>query len=191
MPVIFTRAGWKVADFGISTAGTSKRLIATKDARGTPHYCAPEILLSEADIPSYTNKADIWSVGLLLYELCMKKKAFQSATAVMGYFWQEERLPQIPDDHPVYGQMEVSHSSQHQVDICNAAATINPLSSDSELNPLRRGLPVTDFIPCHTFNQHLIWLLQSDQQRRPSIEEISLNFAALRLRVEAREVVGP
>ena len=121
----------------------------------------------------------------------MKKRAFQSANAVMRYFWQEESLPLIPDDHSVYGEIAASSSAAYQVDICNAAATINPLSSDSELNPLRRGLPVTDFIPCHTFNQHLIWLLQSDQQRRPSIEEISLNFAALRLRVEAREVVGP
>src|SRR5271170_7928823 len=172
---------WKVADFGISTVGTSKRLIATKDARGTPHYCAPEILLSEADIPSYTNKADIWGVGLLLYELCMKKRAFQSANAVMRYFWHEERLPLIPDDHPVYGQMRASSSLVYQVDIFNATATMNPLSSDSELNPLRRGLPVTDFIPSHAFNRHLNWLLQSDQERRPSIDEIRLNFAALRL----------
>ena len=134
---------------------------------------------------------DIWSVGLLLYELCMKKRTFQSANAVMRYFWQEERLPLIPDDHPVYGQVAASRSSVYQVDICNAAATINPLSSDSELNPLRRGLPVTDFVPCHTFNQHLNWLLQSDQQRRPSIDEINLNFAALRLRLTAMAPVGP
>jgi serine/threonine protein kinase len=156
--------------------------IATKDARGTLHYCTPEILLSESDIPSYTNKVDIWSVGLLLYEPCMKKRAFQSANAVMRYFWQEETLPLIPDDHPVYGQMRASSSSVYQVDICNAAATMNSLSS---------GLPVTDFIPSHDFNQHFNWLLQSDQERQPSIDEIHLNFAALRLRLVATQPVGP
>jgi hypothetical protein len=123
----------------------------------------------------------------------MKKRVFQSANAVMRYFWQEESLPLIPDDHPVYRQMAASSShSVIQVGICNAAATINPLSSDSELNPFRRGLPVTDFIPCHTFNQHLKWLLQSDQQGRPSIDEINLNFMALRLRLAAMMTeVGP
>ena len=118
----------------------------------------------------------------------MKKRAFQSANAVMRYFWQEEILPLIPGDHPVYGQMAASSSSSvHQVDISNAAATMHPHSSDSEFNPLRRGLPVTDFIPCHTFNQHLNWLLQIDQQRRPSIDEININFAALHFRL-AKEV---
>jgi NIMA (never in mitosis gene a)-related kinase len=32
---------------------------------GTPYYIAPEILKGRA----YTNKADIWSLGILIYEL--------------------------------------------------------------------------------------------------------------------------
>ena len=52
----------KLGDFGISTAGTSKRLIVTKDARGSGSYYAPEILLSDAETPSYTNKVDIWGL---------------------------------------------------------------------------------------------------------------------------------
>src|SRR5271170_759712 len=67
---------WKVADFGITTAGTSKRLIATNNQRGTLHYLAPEIILCEPGVPSYNNKVDIWSLGAILYELCTGKKAF-------------------------------------------------------------------------------------------------------------------
>ena len=67
---------WKVADFGITTAGTSKNLIATNNQRGTLHYLAPEIILCEPGVPSYTNKVDIWSLGAILYELCTGRKAF-------------------------------------------------------------------------------------------------------------------
>ena len=53
---------WKLGDFGISTAGSSERLSVTKDARGSGSYYAPEILLSDAETPSYTNKVDIWGL---------------------------------------------------------------------------------------------------------------------------------
>ena len=71
---------WKVADFGITTAGTSKNLIATNNQRGTLHYLAPEIILCEPGIPSYTNKVDIWSLGAILYELRTGRKAFAQVT---------------------------------------------------------------------------------------------------------------
>jgi serine/threonine protein kinase len=67
---------WKVGDFGITTVGTSKNLIATNNQRGTLHYLAPEIILCEPGVPSYTNKVDIWSLGAILYELCTGRKAF-------------------------------------------------------------------------------------------------------------------
>jgi len=67
---------WKVADFGITTAGTSKSLIATDNKRGTVHYLAPEIILAQPGVPSYTNKVDIWSLGAILYELWTGKRAF-------------------------------------------------------------------------------------------------------------------
>ena len=33
---------------------------------GTPYYLAPELIMSEG----YQYKADIWSLGVLLYEMC-------------------------------------------------------------------------------------------------------------------------
>ena len=91
---------WKVTDFGISTIGTAKRLIATKDGRGTPSYRAPEILFSEASIPSYTNKVDIWGLGTILYELCTGKRAFPTDYHVMDYFRNGESPHVSLSDNP-------------------------------------------------------------------------------------------
>lgn len=50
----------KITDFGLSKANNNDSLLYTRC--GTPIYVAPEVLRDE----SYTNKVDIWSLGVLL-----------------------------------------------------------------------------------------------------------------------------
>jgi len=61
----------KIGDFGISREiDATKALIMT--ACGTPYYMAPEVCKGEP----YGEKADIWAIGCILYELVMFKKPF-------------------------------------------------------------------------------------------------------------------
>lgn len=61
----------KLIDFGLSH--TAKNGIhRMKSVVGTPYYIAPEVLKSDsnsANGPTYTEKCDIWSLGVLLYML--------------------------------------------------------------------------------------------------------------------------
>ena len=41
---------------------------------GTPYYISPEIYLGK----SYTISTDIWSLGVLLYEMCMLRYPFEA-----------------------------------------------------------------------------------------------------------------
>ena len=43
---------------------------------GTPYYISPEILENKA----YSFKADVWSLGIVLYEMCAKKPPFDAKT---------------------------------------------------------------------------------------------------------------
>jgi len=54
----------KIADFNVSKICKQEELIYTQT--GTPYYAAPEVW---RDIP-YDQKVDIWSLGVVLYELC-------------------------------------------------------------------------------------------------------------------------
>ena len=40
---------------------------------GTPAYMAPETL---EDVPVYNHKADLWSLGCVLFEMCTLQQAF-------------------------------------------------------------------------------------------------------------------
>jgi len=52
----------RLIDFGLSKAAQNKKQLTT--VAGTPYYMAPEVLEG-----SYSAKADIWSLGVLLYTL--------------------------------------------------------------------------------------------------------------------------
>jgi ankyrin repeat protein len=83
--VLYSRnsSTWKLADFGISTEGTTSHAVTTKESRGSAGYRAPELL--EDDKAVYTNKVDIWSMGCILYELAVGRKAFWNDYAVYAY----------------------------------------------------------------------------------------------------------
>jgi serine/threonine protein kinase len=72
---------WKIADFGLASEGTSKRLRTSRYALGTPSYRSPELIENF----KYTNKVDIWAIGCILYELIFKRKAFSDDWAVLRF----------------------------------------------------------------------------------------------------------
>ncbi|WFD24423.1 non-specific serine/threonine protein kinase [Malassezia equina] len=66
----------KVADFGFARSLPAASL--AKTLCGSPLYMAPEILRYE----KYDAKADLWSVGAVLYEMCVGKPPFRAANHV-------------------------------------------------------------------------------------------------------------
>lgn len=62
----------KVADFGIARAVTTSTLVNTKQMLGSVHYCSPE----QSRGSLVDNRSDIYSLGILVYELATKKVPF-------------------------------------------------------------------------------------------------------------------
>lgn len=65
----------KLGDFGIARVLSSTRENA-KTMVGTPYYLSPEIINGRP----YSFKSDIWSLGVILYELCALKPPFDASS---------------------------------------------------------------------------------------------------------------
>ena len=75
----------KILDFGISKIASPReaRLTATSQGFGTPHYMSPEQVRSTKETDA---RGDIWSLGVIAYELLANRLPFQgeSATAIVA-----------------------------------------------------------------------------------------------------------
>lgn len=68
----------KLGDFGIAKQLENTNEMAATVV-GTPYYLSPEIVQSN----KYDYKTDIWSLGVILYELCALKPPFNGSTIHM------------------------------------------------------------------------------------------------------------
>jgi NIMA (never in mitosis gene a)-related kinase len=63
----------KLGDFGIAKS-LKQTIEKLKSVVGTPYYMSPEICENK----DYSFKTDIWSLGVILYELCALKPPFEA-----------------------------------------------------------------------------------------------------------------
>jgi len=63
----------KLGDFGIARV-LKKTMEKAKTMVGTPYYISPEIIEGRP----YSFMTDIWSIGVVLYELCTLKPPFNA-----------------------------------------------------------------------------------------------------------------
>ncbi len=119
----------KIIDFGIAKATSSaltRKTLFTHHTRiiGTPEYMAPEQAeLTGLDIDT---RADVYSLGVLLYELLTGTKPFDLDAALEdGY---QEMLRTIREDEPVRPSTRVS-TLDHTPTEARPPATVDRLSS--------------------------------------------------------------
>lgn len=85
----------KIADFGLSQviAKDEDNSSKTLNVKGTPNYIAPEVW----DDQIYSEASDVYSFGILLYELVFKQKAFAGLKPVqIGFKVTSNERPQFP-----------------------------------------------------------------------------------------------
>ncbi len=91
----------KITDFGIAMALNSTQLTQTNSVMGSVHYLPPE----QANGKGSTIKSDIYSLGILMYELLTGSVPFKGDTAVeIALKHMKEKVPSIRKQNPTIPQ---------------------------------------------------------------------------------------
>ena len=87
----------KITDFGIAVAMNATQLTQTNSVMGSVHYLPPE----QASGKGATLQSDIYSIGILMYELLTGKLPFRGDNAVeIALKHLKEPMPSIRDELP-------------------------------------------------------------------------------------------
>ncbi|HEY2731530.1 MAG TPA: serine/threonine-protein kinase [Polyangia bacterium] len=145
----------KVLDFGISKSnevGTSG-LTQTSNVLGSPQYMSPEQMMSSKDVDV---RADIWALGVILYELVTGAPPFVAETmAEIVYMVTQRDAPPLlerrPDLPPALGAIVARALSRDPAgrfsDVAKLAAALAPLGparSEISLERIARVLGSTE-----------------------------------------------
>jgi serine/threonine-protein kinase len=140
----------KVLDFGISkTKDAAAGLTQTASVMGSPYYMAPEQMMSSKDVDA---RADIWALGIILYELLTGKAPFQGDTMAAVVFQVTQRdaapLREVRPDVPeglaaVVSRCLLRDPTQRYENVARFAAALvpfGPARSDISLERISRVL---------------------------------------------------
>uniref|UniRef100_A0A3Q0SLI2 non-specific serine/threonine protein kinase n=1 Tax=Amphilophus citrinellus TaxID=61819 RepID=A0A3Q0SLI2_AMPCI len=105
----------KIADFGFARHLQTNTMAAT--LCGSPMYMAPEVMMSRC----YNAKADLWSIGTIVYQCLTGKAPFYASTPhKLRLFYESNRtlLPNIPKEtsdnlrHLLVGLLQRNHKKR-------------------------------------------------------------------------------
>ena len=121
--ILLSDGSIKVADFGIARFSRSDTKTLTDTAIGSVHYISPEQAKGE-----FTDeKADIYSVGVVLYEMLAGKVPFEADSAVSVALMQlqndAKKLTEINPDIPLGLEQICAHAMQKNPDDRYCSAT--------------------------------------------------------------------
>ncbi|XP_044296813.1 serine/threonine-protein kinase ULK1 isoform X6 [Varanus komodoensis] len=162
----------KIADFGFARYLQSNMMAAT--LCGSPMYMAPEVIMSQ----HYDAKADLWSIGTIIYQCLTGKAPFQASSPQdLRLFYEKNKalMPNIPRETSAHlrqlllGLLKRNHKDRMDFDeffhhpFLDASASMKKCDIAAEA---AGGKPIQDSLMCS--GSSLVASASLDSQGRTS-----------------------
>ncbi|XP_062815422.1 serine/threonine-protein kinase ULK2 isoform X1 [Anolis carolinensis] len=135
----------KIADFGFARYLQSNMMAAT--LCGSPMYMAPEVIMSQ----HYDAKADLWSIGTVIYQCLVGKPPFQANSPQdLRMFYEKNRnlIPSVPrETSPYLADLLLALLQRNQKDRMDFEAFFNHPFLD-QVSTVKKSCPVP--VPAYT-----------------------------------------
>lgn len=158
----------KVTDFGIARFSRGETRTMTEAAIGSVHYISPEQARGEAT----DDKADIYSVGVVLYEMITGRLPFESDSAVSVALMQVQDEPEAPRKINASIPIGLEQITMHAME----KDTWNRYQSAAEmlldLDELKRN-PSIKFDYCHYVDPNPTTYVETPVQATPDYAHVA------------------
>uniref|UniRef100_A0A8D3B902 non-specific serine/threonine protein kinase n=1 Tax=Scophthalmus maximus TaxID=52904 RepID=A0A8D3B902_SCOMX len=140
----------KIADFGFARYLQNNMMAAT--LCGSPMYMAPEVIMSQ----NYDAKADLWSIGTILFQCLTGKAPFQASSPQdLRLFYEKNKnlSPNIPREtsshlrHLLLGLLQRNHKDRMDFGFAFNVQSKKPTESIAA-RPLPSVFPLLSFLLC-------------------------------------------
>jgi eukaryotic-like serine/threonine-protein kinase len=166
--IMIDRAGnAKIMDFGIARSLKEKGITGASMMIGTPEYMSPE----QAEAKDVEQRSDIYSLGIILYEMATGRVPFEGDTALSIAMKHKGEIPkspkqlnpQLPDDLSavILKCLEKDKAKRYQ----------NASDVHAELEKIEKGMPTTERVV--------------PERKTTTSREITVKFNLKKLRVPA------
>lgn len=129
----------RIMDFGIAQSHSTKGLTGSRIMVGTPEYMSPE----QAEAKEVDHRSDIYSLGVLLYELVSGQRPFDGETPISIILKHREEKPQDPKEISTVIPKSLSQLILKCLEKKKEKRYENMDELFEDLEKIEEGLPVT------------------------------------------------